>query len=95
MVTIPKIELSLRERYDARHMARTSIFEYIVTFYNRKRVHGTITYMTPLAFLQHWRRYTSRMAVSPILLCLSRCPLRTIVAPVWQRDCATNCRARS
>jgi len=60
-----KTELIHHERYDSRHTARTSIFAYIETFYNRRRIHGAIAFMTPFAFEQQWRRTTSRMVVVP------------------------------
>ena len=39
-------------RFDTRQQAMTSIFYYIESFYNRKRQHSTIGYLSPLAFEQ-------------------------------------------
>ena len=38
------------EQFKTRHQAQTSIFEYIEVFYNRKRRHSTLGYLSPLAF---------------------------------------------
>ena len=38
------------ERYQTRSQARRSLFDYIEVFYNRKRLHSTINYMTPTAY---------------------------------------------
>ena len=55
-----KTELVHHERYRSRRAARTSIFDYIEVFYNRKRIHGSIAYMTPVAFEQQWRCTAAR-----------------------------------
>ena len=47
--------------------AKTSIFDYIETFYNRKRIHGSIAYMTSMAFEEQWRRTASRTEGAPTL----------------------------
>jgi putative transposase len=38
------------ERYTTREQARQSIFEYIEVFYNRRRLHSSLGYMSPEAF---------------------------------------------
>jgi putative transposase len=38
------------ERYESRDQAKCSIFEYIEVFYNRKRLHSTLGYMSPMEF---------------------------------------------
>lgn len=45
-----KTELTHHQHYDTRDQARTSIFEYIEVFYNRKRIHSTLGYKSPEAF---------------------------------------------
>ena len=40
------------QRFETRQQAMTSIFYYIESFYNRKRRHSTIGYLSPLAFEQ-------------------------------------------
>jgi len=45
-----KNELVYEERYRDRQQARTSIFEYIEVFYNRKRRHSTLEYLNPIDF---------------------------------------------
>lgn len=45
-----KTELIHHEHYATRDQARASIFEYIEVFYNRKRLHSTLGYMSPEAF---------------------------------------------
>ena len=37
----------LRHRYEDAKEARRAIFEYIESWYNRKRLHSAIDYMTP------------------------------------------------
>ena len=45
-----KVELVNRFRFMTRQEARLKIFEYIETYYNRKRMHSTLGYMSPLEF---------------------------------------------
>ena len=45
-----KVELVHRERYITRRMAKSSIFEYIETYYNRQRKHSAIGYRIPMLF---------------------------------------------
>jgi putative transposase len=45
-----KVELVHRERYLTRHMAQSSIFEYIETYYNRQRKHSALGYRIPMLF---------------------------------------------
>lgn len=45
-----KIELVYDEDYLTREAAKTSIFEYMELYYNAKRKHSTINYMTPNEF---------------------------------------------
>jgi len=33
---------------------RAASFEYIEVFYNRKRLHSTLGYRSPVQFLEHW-----------------------------------------
>lgn len=40
------------QRFETRQQAITSIFYYIESFYNRKRRHSAIEYLSPLAFEQ-------------------------------------------
>jgi len=47
-----KVELVHRERYLTRQSARGAIFEYIETYYNRKRKHSAIGYDIPMLFEQ-------------------------------------------
>jgi putative transposase len=37
-------------KYDTRDDARTSIFEYIETFYNQRRLHSALGYLSPVQF---------------------------------------------
>jgi putative transposase len=41
-------------RYATREEAKADIFEYIEAFYNRKRLHSTLGYVTPQTYLQNW-----------------------------------------
>jgi len=45
-----KTELVHHEHYATRDEARRSIFEYIEVFYNRKRLHSSLGYVSPEAF---------------------------------------------
>lgn len=45
-----KKELIHRRRYRTREEARADIFEYIEVFYNRKRLHSTLGYRSPVAY---------------------------------------------
>lgn len=45
-----KTELVHHEHYATRQEARKSIFEYIEVFYNRKRLHSSLGYVSPEAF---------------------------------------------
>ena len=45
-----KNELIYHEDYKTRAQARQSIFEYIEVFYNRKRRHAFLNYMTPVEY---------------------------------------------
>ena len=45
-----KRELTNHEQYATRAAARASIFEYVEVFYNRKRLHSSLGYVSPEAF---------------------------------------------
>jgi transposase InsO family protein len=45
-----KSELVNHERYPTHEAARRSIFEYIEVFYNRKRIHSALGYVSPAEF---------------------------------------------
>jgi putative transposase len=45
-----KTELVHHVEYPTREAARASIFEYIEVFYNRKRLHSALGYLSPEAF---------------------------------------------
>lgn len=45
-----KLELVYRRRFDSRAQARTQIFDYIETFYNRQRAHSSLNYLSPIDF---------------------------------------------
>ena len=44
------------EKYETREQAKKSIFEYIEVFYNRKRRHSTLGYLSPEAFEKQWAK---------------------------------------
>lgn len=48
-----------RRRYDTMEEIKTDIFRYIEIFYNRKRRHSTLEYMTPVEYL---RKYDKKEA---------------------------------
>jgi putative transposase len=45
-----KVELVNRSRFHSRSDAKKCIFEYIESFYNRKRLHSTLGYKSPVEF---------------------------------------------
>ena len=45
-----KTELVHHQRYATRDQARQSIFEYVEVFYNRKRLHSSLGYVSPESF---------------------------------------------
>jgi putative transposase len=45
-----KVELVHRYRFRTREEARRKIFEYVEMFYNRKRAHSTLGYMSPFEY---------------------------------------------
>jgi len=47
---ILKRELVFHNRYQSRAQARQSIFDYIERFYNRRRIHSSLGYLTPNEF---------------------------------------------
>nr|WP_245544966.1 IS3 family transposase [Lentibacillus jeotgali] len=57
--SVMKKELIFHQRYQTRAQAKQSIFAYIMTFYNYKRVHSSIGYLSPIAYE---KKYAQRMA---------------------------------
>lgn len=49
-----KRELVHHTRYRTKQEARKDIFEYIERFYNRKRLHSSLGYMSPAEFEREW-----------------------------------------
>ena len=45
-----KVELIYRDHYATRHSAKSNIFEYIETYYNRQRKHSAIGHRIPMQF---------------------------------------------
>lgn len=45
-----KLELVYRREFATRQQARSAIFEYIETFYNRQRAHSALDYLSPIDF---------------------------------------------
>lgn len=45
-----KVELIHRRRFKTRREAMTAIFEYIETWYNRKRLHSSLGYLSPIDY---------------------------------------------
>ncbi|UOQ91518.1 IS3 family transposase [Halobacillus shinanisalinarum] len=48
--SVLKKELIFHENYQTREEAKRSLFAYIMTFYNYKRIHSAIQYMSPIAY---------------------------------------------
>jgi len=47
-----KSELTRNQKYATQDEARSAIFEYIEVFYNRKRIHSTLGYLSPVEYEQ-------------------------------------------
>ena len=45
-----KVELIYRNMFTTRDEARRKIFEYVETYYNRRRAHSTLGYLSPVEF---------------------------------------------
>ena len=45
-----RAELTDLERFAARQVARTAVFEFIEVFYNRQRLHSSLGYRSPLTY---------------------------------------------
>jgi putative transposase len=45
-----KTERTARKTYRARYQAKADVFDYIECFYNVKRRHSTIGYLSPVQF---------------------------------------------
>lgn len=56
-----KTELVFFERYRTREEAEVSLFEYIETFYNRKRRHSTLDYLSPEEYEQKYEKENKRV----------------------------------
>ncbi len=50
-----KHEWTKHRRYENLEEARMSVFKYIETFYNSKRIHQTLGYQTPDEFERNYR----------------------------------------
>jgi len=49
-----KTELVYLEKFNTKKEAKRAIFEYIESFYNRKRLHSTLGYKSPDEFEQEY-----------------------------------------
>ncbi len=45
-----KVELVHGQRFESREQAQSAIFNYMEVFYNTKRLHSSLDYMTPAAY---------------------------------------------
>ena len=51
-VAVLEFELLMKHNWHTREEARRAIFQYIETWYNRKRRHSTLGYVSPAAYEQ-------------------------------------------
>lgn len=59
-----KRELVHRHRFPTRAAARTAIFEFIEVFYNRRRLHSSIGYLSPDTFERRFREEPQEATVA-------------------------------
>ena len=57
-----KRELVYRTNYATHAEARQDVFEYIEVWYNRRRKHSSIGYMSPVEYEQQWKKSTAKAA---------------------------------
>ena len=55
-----KYELIYHHRFSSYAQARTAIFDYIETFYNRIRLHSSLAYQSPISFESQLNQITQR-----------------------------------
>jgi len=79
-----EFELIMRHRWHSRDEARRSIFRYIETWYNRKRRHSTLGYVSPAV-------YEAQLQVAAEFLLRMRQLNRGKLMP---RSCNANCSQR-
>jgi putative transposase len=53
-----KYELVYHQRFATYAAARTAIFDYIETFYNRTRLHSSLAYLSPISFESNLNQIT-------------------------------------
>lgn len=58
-----KNELIYLHKFQSRAQARQAIFEYIELFYNRKRTHQSLSYMTPAEYMQSYQHDQAQIAL--------------------------------
>ena len=61
-----KVELVHRCRFATRHEARREVFEYIEVWYNRKRRHSSLGYLSPEQFEERHRSGTGSTPECPV-----------------------------
>jgi transposase InsO family protein len=66
------LKSELADRFESRHDARRELFEYIEVFYNQRRRHSTIGYLSPAAFERQARLGPARAASAPEVVPTSR-----------------------
>jgi transposase InsO family protein len=55
-----KYELVYHQRFQSLAQARSAIFDYIEAFYNRRRLHSSLAYLSPAIFESNLNKYTNR-----------------------------------
>ena len=75
-VFFSSLKSELADRFESRDDARRELFEYIEVFYNQRRRHSTIGYLSPAAFERQARLGPARAASAPEVV-----PTRGILLP--------------
>jgi putative transposase len=63
-----KLELVYQEKFKQRQEAQDRIFEYIEVFYNRRRSHSAIGYLSPAEYEENSRRQRRAMDLTQLPL---------------------------
>src|SRR3712207_8844202 len=67
--SVLKKELVYRKRFKTKQQAYEEIYRYIEFFYNRKRIHSALGYLSPARFAARSEEHTSELQSRQYLVC--------------------------